>query len=250
MPDLFNIRLVFEQIPKLLSYLPVTLELTAIAAILGLVLGFVIALIRIARTPILYQLSTVYISFLRGTPIIVQLYISYFGVPILLRYINYWNGTEFDINKIPGIVFAIMALGLNESAFMSEIIRAAIQAVDQGQLEAAHSLGMTSGQLRRRVILPQAGIIALPGLINSLIALIKGTSLAFVCAVVEMTAAGQIMAGRSYRYFEMYCSLAIIYWVITIVLERLSLIIEKKLSLPEKAPEMKNVLKKEALIYD
>lgn len=250
MPDLFDIKLVFTQIPQLLAYLPVTLELTAAAGVVGLILGFLIAMVRIKRIPVLYQISTVYISFLRGTPIIVQLYISYFGIPILLKYINYWNGTNLDINGIPPVLFAILALALNQSAFMSEIIRAAIAAVDSGQIEAAESMGMTPGQVRRRVIFPQAGIIALPGLMNSLIGLIKGTSLAFVCAVVEMTAAGQIMAGSSYRYFEMYCSLAIIYWIITLILEFLSSLLEKKLSIPQESPALKQATAQEVLAND
>ncbi|KAB8301971.1 amino acid ABC transporter permease [Bifidobacterium apri] len=241
MPDLFNGKLVFTQIPQLLRYLPVTLELTLAAGIIGLVLGFIIALIRVKRTPVLYQISTVYISVLRGTPIIVQLYISYFGIPIFLKYLNYWNGTDWDINNVPPVLFAILALAFNQSAFMAEVIRAAITAVDSGQLEAARSLGMSPAQVRRRVILPQAGVIALPGLMNSLIGLIKGTSLAFVCAVVDMTAAGQIMAGSSYRYFEMYCSLAIIYWVITLVLERAGAWLEHRLSVPEQAPALRQV---------
>lgn len=250
MPDLFDIRLVFAQIPQLLAYLPVTLELTLASGLVGLVVGFVIAMIRVKRVPVLYQVSAVYISFLRGTPIIVQLYISYFGIPILLKYINYWNGTNFDVNGIPPVLFAILALALNQSAFMAEIIRAAITAVDSGQIEAAESMGMTPGQVRLRVILPQAGVIALPGLMNSLIGLIKGTSLAFVCAVVEMTAAGQIMAGSSYRYFEMYCSLAIIYWIITLILEFLSSLLEKKLSIPQDSPALKQATAQEVLAND
>lgn len=245
MPDLFNAKLVFTQIPQLLRYLPVTLELTVAAGVIGLALGFVIALIRVKRTPVLYQISTVYISVLRGTPIIVQLYISYFGIPIFLKYLNYWNGTNWDINSVPPVLFAILALAFNQSAFMAEVIRAAITAVDPGQLEAARSLGMSSAQVRRRVILPQAGVIALPGLMNSLIGLIKGTSLAFVCAVVDMTAAGQIMAGSSYRYFEMYCSLAIIYWVITLLLERVGAWLERRLSVPEQAPALRQVAQTE-----
>ena len=101
-----------------------------------------------------------------------------------------------------------------------------------------------------RVLLPQAGIVALPGLMNSLIGLIKGTSLAFVCAVVEMTAEGQILAGATYRYFEMYCSPAFIYWVITMILEWLARLLEKKLSVPEQAPELKQVIQEGALTND
>lgn len=239
MAKLFDIKLVFTEIPELLKYLPTTLYLTAIALVIGLVVGFLIALIRMKKIPVLNQLATAFVSVVRGTPIIVQLYISYFGIPIALKYFNYYHGTKYNINVIPGIIFAMIALGLNQSAFDSETIRAAIQSVDKGQIEAAKSIGMNSWQVLKRVIIPQAVSVALLPLGNSLIALIKGTSLAFTCSVVEITAAGKILAGKNYRYFEVYCSLAIIYWVITFVLERVLALIEKKISIPEQPPEKK-----------
>ena len=122
------------------------------------------------------------------------------------------------------IVYAFVALALNESAFNAEIIRASLESVDKGQVEAASALGMNYFQALIRIILPEATVVALPSLGNAFIGLIKGTSLAFVCSVVEMTAEGKILAGRNYRYFEVYISLAIIYWVITFVLERVCLL--------------------------
>lgn len=124
----------------------------------------------------------------------------------------------------------------NESAYNAEVIRASLESVPKGQIEAANALGMTYFQALRRVILPEAIVVALPSLGNSFIGLIKGTSLAFVCAVVEMTAAGKIIAGRTYRYFEVYVSLAIIYWIITIIVEQGIKLIEKKIRIPENAP--------------
>lgn len=123
-----------------------------------------------------------------------------------------------------------------ESAYNAEVIRASLESVPKGQIEAANALGMTYFQALRRVILPEAIVVALPSLGNSFIGLIKGTSLAFVCAVVEMTAAGKIIAGRTYRYFEVYVSLAIIYWIITIIVEQGIKLIEKKIRIPENAP--------------
>lgn len=245
MPNLFDFKLVFTQIPKLLVYLPVTLELTAVAMIIGWVFGLIIAMVKKNKTPVLSQIATVFVSAMRGTPIVVQLYLSYFGIPIALKYFNYYNGTDYNINVIPPIIFAMVALGLNQSAFDSESIRAAIVAVDKGQLEAAKSLGMSKFQIMRRVILPQALLVALPSLGNSLIALIKGTSLAFTCSVVEMTAQGKILGGSSYRYFEVYCSLAIIYWAITIVVEQIFQFLEKKLSIPDQVIQDKELRKVE-----
>ena len=162
MTKLFDISLVFTQLPKLTSYLYVNLEIAAIALVIGWAAGLVIALIRINNVPVLKTLAALFVSVIRGTPIIVQLYITYFGIPILLRYINYYNGTDFNINNIPGLVFAIIALGLNQSAFDSETIRASILSVDKGQIEAAKSMGMTRWQVLKRVLLPQAFSVAIP----------------------------------------------------------------------------------------
>jgi len=233
MSKIFDGRRVFTDIPSILRYLPVTIQLTVIALLIGWVLGLLIALIKINKVPVLRQICGLFVSVMRGTPIIVQLYLTYFGIPIALKYFNYYNGTSHNVNWIPPIFFAIVALGLNQSAFDSETIRAAILSVEKGQIEAAKALGMTGFQIFRRVLFPQSIVVALPSLGNSLIALIKGTSLAFTCSVVEITAQAKILAGNSYRYFEAYCSLAIIYWVITIVLERLFMHIEKKMSVPE-----------------
>ena len=176
MAKLCDFALVFKQIPNLIRYLPTTLYLTLIALVIGLSVGLLIAIIRINHVPVLEQLSIAFVSVMRGTPIIVQLYITYFGIPIALKYLNYYHGTNYDINGIPGIVFAMVALGFNQAAFDSETIRAAILSVDKGQIEAAKSMGMTNLQVLSRVTLPQAVKVAVLPLGNSLIAFIKGTS--------------------------------------------------------------------------
>lgn len=123
---------------------------------------------------------------------------------MLLKYINFKCGTNYNVNGVAPIVYAFVALALNESAFNAEIIRASLESVDKGQVEAASALGMNYFQALIRIILPEATVVALPSLGNAFIGLIKGTSLAFVCSVVEMTAEGKILAGRNYRYFEVY----------------------------------------------
>lgn len=238
MGKLFDAKLVFTEIPQLLKYLPVTLELTGTALIIGWLLGLILAMVKIRNIPVLSQISALFVSMIRGTPIIVQLYLTYFGIPIFLKYLNQQNGTNYSINAVPPILFAIVALGLNQSAFDSETIRAAILSVDKGQVEAAKSIGMSDIQVLQRVLIPQAITVAIPSLGNSLIGLAKGTSLAFTCSVVEITAAGKILAGNNYRYFETYCSLAIIYWGLTILIEKIFKVIEKKTSIPEDAPEL------------
>jgi len=229
MPNIFDIKLIFTEIPALLKYLPVTLEITSISIFFGLLIGLLIAMIKIRKVRFLSGLATLYVSFIRGTPLLIQLYLSFYGIPILLRYINYYYGTNYNLNNVPAMVFVLVAFAMNESAYNSESIRAAIQSVEKGQIEAAHSLGMTSFQTLRRIILPEALIVAIPTLGNSLISLIKGTSLAFAASVVEMTAQAKILAGNNYRYFEMFVSLAIIYWLLTVLIERGIVSLEKKL---------------------
>lgn len=237
MAKLFDVSMVFKDIPQILKYLPVTLEIAIISMALAVVLGLLIAIIKIKKVPVLRQIAAVYISLLRGTPVLVQLYIAYFGIPMLMKYIALQNGRTYQAATTAGIVYAIIALGLNESAYIAETFRAALLSVGEGQIEAASALGMTYPQALRRIILPEMMTVALPNLVNSFIGLIKGTSLAFTCAVVEMTAAGKIIGGRSYRYFEVYVSLAIIYWVITFILEQIVRVAEKKMQVPDQ-PEV------------
>lgn len=240
MGKLFDIGLVFSSIPELLQKLPITLGLAVSAMVLGLILGLLMAIIKIKKIKVLTQIINLFISLLRGTPVIVQLYVAYFGIPMILKAINLRFGTDFAVADIPGFVYAMIALGLNQSGFMAEIIRSALQSIDNGQIEAAGALGMTYTQTLRRIIIPETFEVALPTLGNSLISIIKGTSLAFTCAVVEITAQGKIIGGRTYRYFEVYVSLAVIYWVITIIIEQLIKLAEKKIRIPDQAELIKN----------
>ncbi|MFW5433549.1 amino acid ABC transporter permease [Paenibacillus apiarius] len=235
MPKLFDLELVFSQIPQILTYLPVTLGIAFASMILSLLIGLATALIKIKQIPVLRTISAFYVSFMRGTPIIVQLYLTFYAVPMVMQYINYYYGTNYNTNSVPPILFVLLTFALNEGAYNSESIRAAIQSVDKGGIEAGYSMGMTTMQVLRRIILPEAIIVALPTLGNSLIGLIKGTSLAFVCSVVEMTAAGKLLASRNFRFFEMYVSLSIIYWIVTILLERLIGYWEKRLKVNERS---------------
>lgn len=233
MTKLFDFKKVLTNVPELLTYLPITLELALSAMLIGLVLGLLLAIIKMKEIPVLKQIAAVFVSLVRGTPVLVQLYIVYFGVPMFFKYLNQRYGTNLAVANIPGFVYAVLALGLNSSAFSAEMIRSALMSVGRGQLEAAYSLGMTYGQALRRIVIPEAMTVALPTIGNSLISSIKGTSLAFTCAVVEITAQGRIIGGRDYRYFEVYCSLAIIYWMVTIVIEQILKFTEKKLAIPD-----------------
>ena len=233
MAKLFDFGAVFEQIPQILSYLPTTLELSILSMAAAVVLGLILAVLKMKKIPVVRQIVCVFISLIRGTPVIVQLYIAYFGIPMIQKYFALQNGAAYTATNTNGFIYAVIALSINQSAYIAEIFRGALQSVGTGQVEAANALGMTYLQTLRRIILPETFALALPGLGNSFIGLLKGTSLAFACGVVEMTAQGKIIGSRDFRYFEVYVSLAIIYWVLTIIIEQVLRIIEKKISIPE-----------------
>ncbi|MFA9413246.1 MULTISPECIES: amino acid ABC transporter permease [unclassified Streptococcus] len=232
---LFSWRAVFDALPKILERLPVTLGLTFAGACFGLVLALLFAIVKINRVKVLYPIQAVFVSFLRGTPVLVQLMLTYYGIPLVLKAINTKYGFNFNINDIPAQVFAITAFAFNEAAYTSETLRAAILSVNPGEIEAARSLGMTEAQVYRRVIIPHAAVVATPTLINTLIGLTKGTSLAFNAGIVEMFAQAQILGGSDYRYFERFISVALIYWGISIIIENIGRLIEKKMEI--KSPD-------------
>ena len=221
MANVFDWKLIFTNIPELMKYLPITLEVTIISYIMSLIVGLAVALIKIHKPRGLYQITAFYVSFTRG-------------IPMILQFINYKWGTNFNASFIPSIVFALVALSLNSAAYNSEFIRAAIESVDRGQIEAANSIGMTNIQALRRIVIPEAFVVALPSLGNALINMAKSTSLVFTCAVVDITAGGKLIAGRNYRYFEMYLSLSVIYWVITLVISTIFRYLEKKVKVGER----------------
>jgi polar amino acid transport system permease protein len=200
-------------------------------ALFGLVLALILAIVKINRVKVLYPIQAFFVSFLRGTPILVQLMLTYYGIPIALKVFNQRFGTAFNINAIPASVFAVVAFAFNEAAYASETIRAAILSVSEGEIEAARSLGMTNTQVYRRVIIPNAAVVATPTLINSLIGLTKGTSLAFSAGVVEVFAQAQILGGSDYRYFERFISVALVYWVVNIMIEQFGRFIERKMAI-------------------
>lgn len=232
---LFSWRAVFDAIPRILERMPMTLGLTFAGALFGLVLALVFAIVKIKRVKFLYPIQAVFVSFLRGTPVLVQLMLTYYGIPLFLKSLNQRYGLEVNINDIPAVVFAVTAFAFNEAAYTSETLRAAILSVNPGEIEAARSLGMTEAQVYRRVIIPNAAVVATPTLINTLIGLTKGTSLAFNAGIVEMFAQAQILGGSDYRYFERFISVAIIYWGISIIFENLGRFIEHKMAI--KQPE-------------
>lgn len=197
-------------VPVILGYLPLTLFMAVAGMALALVLSSLLAVERVIKVPVLDWFVILFISFFRGTPLLVQLFLFYYGLPQILSFLT----------QIDGVTAAIMGLTLHFSAYMAESIRAAISGVDRSQWEAAQSIGMTQGQMMRRIILPQATRIAAPTLVNYFIDMIKGTSLAFTLGVTEMMGAAQKEAAGSFLYFEAFLVVAIIYWIVVEVLNQ------------------------------
>lgn len=234
MGKVFDLGFMFSTVPSIAGKLPVTLWIAALSGVIALALGFIIAMIRYFNVRILTGLSKLFVSFMRGTPAMVQLLVAYYGVPILLRGLNESIGTNFSVNGIPAAAFAVFALSLNSGAFMSETIRGAMLAVDAGQLEACYSVNLSTWQALRRILLPQAFTNALPALGNSFISLLKETSLVFNISVIEMMAQAKITGSRSYRFFEVYIVVALIYWAVCFLMERGMALLEKRIRVYER----------------
>lgn len=196
--------------------LMVTIPLTLISFSLGLVIAVFTALIQIAEIPVLKQLARFYIWIIRGTPLLVQLYVIFYGLPSL----------GITLDAFPS---AVLVFSVNTGAYSAETIRAAIESVPKGQLEAGYVVGMTFPQTMRRIVLPQAFRVAFPPLSNSLISLVKDTSLAANVTVVEMFMKTQQIAARTYEPFALYCEVALIYLLFCTVLTKLQAYGEKKL---------------------
>jgi His/Glu/Gln/Arg/opine family amino acid ABC transporter permease subunit len=228
MGKIFDPVFMFRSTPEILTALPVTLFLALAAGAIGLVIAFAAALARYFNTPFLSGLCKVYVSYIRGTPALVQIMLVYFGIPLVLRALNEYLGTNFNVNGVPRMVFAIVALAFNAGAYMSETIRGALLAVDVGQLEAAYSVNMSIKQALARIVLPQAFSIALPPLANTLVSLIKETSLVFTISIIDLMARARIVGSRGYRFFEIYVVVSIIYWLLCTGVGRLLSMAEKR----------------------
>jgi putative amino-acid transport system permease protein len=208
-----------ELFPLLIKYVHITISIALLSMIIGLVLALILAVIRIYNVKILYPISKLYISFFRGTPLLVQLFLLYYGIPQVLPFFRELNAYSA----------AVIGLSLNGSAYMAEIIRASISSVDKGQMEASLSVGMTQWQGMRRIVFPQAARVAVPSLGNTFIDLVKGSSLAFIMGVAEILAKAQMSAAANYRFFESYLVVALIYWAIITFFNYLQKILEVRL---------------------
>lgn len=227
--SIIDFEFALKQFPEVLKGVPLTLLIAVISMIFGIFSGLMIALCRIYKVPFLQRAVALYVSFIRGVPMIVLLFVLFYGIPALFDLINKQLDWRLDADQISPVVYALIAYTLNTAAYQSEIFRASINATHAGQMEAAYSVGMTTAQGLRRIILPQALALSLPNLGNTFIGLIKATSLAFAVKVIEIMGMAKIIANDGYNYLEMYLVAAVIYWILCFVFEILFALLEKKM---------------------
>lgn len=198
---------------------PTTLIITVVSLAIGSVLGFFIALARVNKIKVLSQLGRAYVSVIRGTPVVLQILVVYSIVPSLLNVMFKNAGSDINIFEMNPIVYAFVVFSLNMAGTLSEVFRSAILTVNQGQLEAGYTSGLTFAQTYRRIIIPQALTAAIPNLCNATVNLIKNTSLAFMMTVKDITAVAKIEASYGYNYLESYLDILVIYVIICSIVQ-------------------------------
>jgi polar amino acid transport system permease protein len=209
--------------------IPATVCVSLIAIVIGAALGLLLALCSQTRSKVLHVIAKVYVDIIRGTPMLAQALIMAYGVPWLLQS---W-GIDFTWPQM--VIPAIIVCGCNSAAYMSEVIRSGIQAIDKGQMEAARSLGMSHGMAMRLVIIPQAIRIILPAFCNEFVTLIKETSVLGYVGVVEILRRGQLWNSSSFETFPAYIGVALAYMVLTIPLSKLINGYERRMARKEAA---------------
>ena len=211
------VQLLIDSFPRILiPGLTMTIPLTAISFCFAMVIAGAVAMIQFAQVKVLKDVARFYIWVVRGTPLLVQLFVVFYGL------------TDFNIILEP-FVAAVIVFSLNEGAYAAEAVRGALESVPAGQMEAGYCVGMSYLQTMRRIVLPQALRTAFPSLANSLISMLKDTSLASTITVAEMFMATQRIAGRTFEYMPLYLEVAVIYLLFSTVLTKLQRLGEKRL---------------------
>lgn len=218
-----SLGFIIDALPILLTGALVTLQLTAAATFFGSLGGIALGIARLSKIWILRVLSRIYIDFFRGTPLLVQLLIIYFGIPPLLQSV----GVDFGLSKGAA---AVLGLSLNSAAYLAEIVRAGIQSIEVGQREAAESLGLGPGETMRYVVFPQALRRMIPPLGNEFIVLLKDTSLVAFLGYQELLMQGRMIVATNFRAFEIYITVALIYLALTVVASQVFSWLERRMN--------------------
>jgi His/Glu/Gln/Arg/opine family amino acid ABC transporter permease subunit len=210
-----SLSLILESLPLLLRGAVYTVEVSVLAIAFGLVLGWLFGFSAVSGLRALQAVTWCYVQFIRGTPLLVQIFLIYFGLAAL----------GFNL---PAFWAGVIALGLNAGGFQAEIVRAGIESIDRGQTEAARSIGMSRFQTLLFILVPQTIRRVIPPVTNELITLVKSSSLLSAIAALELTHAGQLIIARTFAPFEIYAAVALIYLVMVSVLSRVSALLEKR----------------------
>ena len=206
-----------ESFPSLMNGLKMTLLLTVVSLIIACILGILFGLCRVAHSSILRAIGTIYVDIFRGTPLIVQAFFIYFGLPAALDF------------RISAVTAGIITLSLNAGAYMAEIVRGGIESVDKGQMEAARSLGLPYKTAMAKVILPQAIRLMIPSIINQFIITLKDTSILSIIGINELTQSGKIIIARNLESFQMWLIVGVMYFIIIMILTKVSNRMERKI---------------------
>lgn len=216
MEQYFDATYIWEAFPVLLPFLKITFMIAGLSLFFGTLFGFVLAIAKIRKNRFFRKLANGYTTILRCTPSIVLLFLVYYGIPA----IGYQIG--IDLNTLDKAVFVVIAFSLQFAAMMSEVIRSAYLAIDKGQYEAGVSIGLTPFDAYRRIIFPQALVIALPNFGNGLIALLQEGALAYTIGLIDVVGKAELIIASNYNThaLEIFLALAVIYWVLSILIEQ------------------------------
>lgn len=226
----FNYEFLIDTFFVALSGVSVTLLVTIVSLIIALPLGFLLALTRINRIPVIQRIAQIYVSFVRGTPIIIQIFIIYSSIPLILKaFLDKYN-VQFDIYKINPIWYALIIFSFSTTALLIEVFRSALSTVKKEQLEAAYSVGLTTFQAYRRIIIQQVLVVALPNMCTTTVNLIKATSLGYAMSLPEITLNAKVAANMGYNYVEAYLDIFVIYLILCMTVEYIFKVLEKRLS--------------------
>lgn len=212
-----------------LGGVPIALLVTIVSLLIAVPIGFFLALSRIYEVPVLRQLTRIYVSFVRGTPVIIQIFILYSSIPLLLNELFTKYEIDYPIYAINPIWYAFIIFSFNTSAVLAEVFRSALKTVSKGQLEAAYAVGLTPVQAYIRIIIPQALVSALPNLCNATVNLIKATSLGYAISLKEITLLAKVEANVGYNYLEAYIDIFFVYLILCITVETLFKWYERRL---------------------
>lgn len=218
-----SLGFIIAALPALLRGALITLQLTAASVALGSIGGILLGIARLSKVALVRIAARIYIDFFRGTPLLVQLFMIYFGVPALVRSV----GIEFTFNQWTA---AIVGLSLNSAAYLAEIVRAGIQSIETGQKEASESLGLGPTQTMRYVVFPQALRRMIPPLGNEFITLLKDTSLVAIIGYQELFRQGQLIVARNFRAFEIWFTVALIYLILNVIASQAFSLLERRMN--------------------